>query len=166
MTPGVLGRAWERSLLVSAVARGVEGSLVLDGAGRAIARVRRQRVTTDRTSLGSRLSAAYGGSALRRLERLSATHLRGSSAVRWFARDSRPEEVVVDLRDSRVVGPVLVGIVRLGEGLGSPRGWPASGRVLGVLAALHEGAERSWIRGTVQQFFAAPGTLRDRDEPE
>lgn len=110
-----------------------------------------------RTAVATTLADASDRSAVDRLARRLATVASESFAYRWLTSDPDPDVVVVDLRETLTIGPVLAGLDRLAAWLG-PR-WRASGtgRVTRWLAAtLGPAAENASVTDALAELLAPP----------
>ena len=86
-----------------------------------------------RSGLASLLSPV--SRRLAAVDRALASLVRGSWLYRWLTADPDPEPVVIDLRETHTVGPVLAVLERVGPGRAGSRVAAASGVLAERIAA-------------------------------
>ena len=110
-------------------------------------------------SIETGLDAARDASLLARVARLLARYVRHSSLYRWLTKEPEPDVIVIDLRETYAVGPVIALLDRLAPVLartwrgsharrvadrirtGSVWTWAAESRTVRLLAAALEPPE-------------------------
>ena len=79
--------------------------------------VSESRVVSSGAILGSRVRQWRSDSRLVRVGNSSREVVESSFAYRWLTSEPEPEVIVIDLRETRALGPVIRGVDRVGRGL-------------------------------------------------
>ncbi len=84
---------------------------------RALSVVAGSRVVSSGAAVGSRITQWRGGSRLVGAGTKGTDVLESSFAYRWLTSEPDPEVIVIDLRETRALGPLIRGVDRVGRGL-------------------------------------------------
>lgn len=162
MTPARIRRAWDGSVVVNAGSRAAGGSVALGLTRAAAVRARRLIPRTSGVGLPPVLTRAVEGSALVRLGRSATAVARASSGYRWFAEEPDRQVIVVDLRDTYTVGPIVAVLVRVHEWLGPVRESSTAESTRGVYTTLASIAVRSRTGRMIVALFSPPDLPEER----
>lgn len=115
-----MGDVYRRSILVRLAIGASTGSLLVERARALPDRARRTRTSVDGSIRSSHLvgvaraiAEAANESTLAHLSRNAGTVVRASFCYRWLTAETEPEVVVIDLRDTLSVGPLIAALDRL-----------------------------------------------------
>ncbi|MGQ3414356.1 hypothetical protein ACT4ML_19175 [Natrinema sp. LN54] len=99
----------------------------------------RSRVVRFLESLPERAAAAVEASGLRRLGETISQWVRASYCYRWLTAEPDPDVIVIDLRETYTVGPIIRVLEsagdRLADGYANSRTEPAVSRAAGAVRA-------------------------------
>src|SRR6056297_1071900 len=117
------------------------------------------RAVTERAARAREESAVVG--TTERLATRAAATVRGSVCYRWLTGEPEPSVVVIDLRETRTVGP----FVRVLESVADPaqRAW-ANSRLASVAAAAGDTLAGSRTGQLLATLLAPPESPDDTDE--
>ena len=101
----------------------------------------------------TKLGTAASNSALSHLVALLGAWIRASYLYRWLTKEPEPDVVVIDLRETYTVGPVIALLDRLAPFVG--RMWRGS-RASQLVETLQTSAKRRWFeKSRTLQLLAA-----------
>jgi hypothetical protein len=111
-------------------------------------------IVTTGTTITNALATAADASVLTEGVRTNAYWIRHSFLYRWLTKEPEPDVVVIDLRETYAVGPLIALLDRLAPTLG--RTWRDS-RTNHLFEALQKSASGEWISDskTVRLLAAA-----------
>lgn len=162
MTTNTTRRALENSTLASFARRAAAGSVVLGWTRVATVRARNLVTALAVAEPPPSLQRAIERAKIVGLERESEATLRASFIYRWFTTEPEPEVVVIDLRDTYTVGPVITVIAAVYELLDPVRQSSTAEAAREAYATLADATARSRTGRTIAVLFSPPEPPEER----
>lgn len=162
MTATNTQRAVENSAVLRVVRRAVAGSVVVNRARTATSHTRTIGSTIASAVPETPLTRAVEHSTAAKLARMGEAIARASFCYRWLTTEPDGDVIIIDLRESYIVDPVLLRIDRLVNKFRAIWHSPAFEWARDMYVTLSHTASRSVVIRTLLKLFEPPPPPEDR----